>query len=159
MSAPGVAAFVLARMDEVEAEARAAIGTSVWATQTGRWVHRDVEHGGYTSLIVFAVAEDHARTQVADLTAAWEGPERAVHIARNDPARVLAEVAAKRAIVALHHTSETPERLAQIGVSRVGRDPSCSDRDYPEESDDCLTLLTLAALDADHPDYDPGWAL
>jgi hypothetical protein len=137
-------AFIRARLDEIEQDARAAIGTSVWATQTGHWVHRDVELSGHTSLIVFAVAEDDARTQVADLTAAWEGPERAVHITRHDPQRVLADVAMRRTMVSNLRTAidrtwqfgeEAREVVAQLAV---------------------MMLQRLAALDADHQDYDPG---
>lgn len=115
MSAPGLAAFVLARQDEKEAVAR-------------------------FSLRLY-------------------GRGSSLYIANHDPELILREVDAVRAIVALHHTSETPPRMAEIGVSYVGRDPSCSSRDYIEESDDCETLLTLAAIHADHPDYDPRWKL
>jgi len=140
-------AFITARLDEVEHDAQAAIGTSVWAKQTGCWVHRNVEISDHTSLIVFAVAQDEARTQVADLTAAWEGPERAVHIARHDPARVLAEVAARRQMVAnlrtaIDHTWQFGEEARDVVTSLAVR-----------------MLQQLAALDADHRDYDPAWAL
>lgn len=140
-------AFITARLEETEYDAREAIGTSVWAKQTGRWVHRDVDDSEGSSLIVFAVAEDDARTQVADLTAAWEGPQRAVHIARHDPARVLAHVEATRKIVANACTAldhgwqlgdEAREATAHLAV-RI--------------------LQHLAGLDADHADYDQAWAL
>lgn len=139
--------FIRARLDEIEHDARQAIGTSVWAKQTGRWMQLDVKHGESSSLIVFAIAEDDARTQVADLTAAWEGADRAVHITRHDPQRVLADVAMRRTMVsnlrtAIDHTwqfgEEAREVVAQLAV---------------------MMLQRLAALDADHPDYDPGWAL
>jgi len=63
-------------------------------------------------------------------------------------ARVLADIAAKRAIVALHHepTEWQPDR-----------DPSCSSLDYPEDSADCETLRALAVPYADHPSFDPAW--
>lgn len=144
-----VAAFVNARLDEVENDAREAIGTAVFRKQTGRWVHRDVELSDYTALIVFAVAEGpegSARTQVADLTAAWEGPERAVHIARHDPARVLAEVATQRIIVS--NMCSLHEGAWQYDDARTAVEH--------------LTLTTvrrLAQLDADHADYEPEWSL
>lgn len=150
MAVDEMVAFINARLDEIEHDAREAIGTAAFQRQTGHWVHRNVELSDYTALIVFAVAEGpegSARTQVADLTAAWEGPERAVHIARHDPARVLADVAARREIVtglqaalarAWQFGEEARELVAQLAV---------------------LMLQRFAALDADHPDYDPGWAV
>lgn len=150
--------FLTARYDEDEADARAAVGTAVFQRQTGRWVHRNVELSDYTSLIVFAVAEgpEGARTQVADLTAAWEGPERAVHITRHDPARVLADIAAKRAIVALHKPVE--DRNWKSGVSHgylwCG---SCGSLDDSPEPYPCRTVLAMVQPYAEHPDFDEAW--
>lgn len=142
-----IAAFIKARLDEVEHDAREAIGTAALQQQTGRWVHHKVELSNYTALIVFAVAEGpegSVSTQVADLTVAWEGPERAVHIARHDPARVLAEVTTTRSIVA--NMCSLHAAAWQYGDARTELEH--------------LTLTTvcrLARLDADHPDYDPTW--
>lgn len=59
------------------------------------------------------------------------------------PARVLAEVVAKRAILAEH-------------VNQFADDdpfPRCIvDGNWP-----CSTLLALASVYADHPDFDPAW--
>jgi hypothetical protein len=63
------------------------------------------------------------------------------HIARHDPARVLADVAAKRAIAALHPDSGWNSEC-QAGCI---------------EGWPCRTLLYLAAPYADHPDYDEAW--
>jgi hypothetical protein len=60
------------------------------------------------------------------------------HIARHDPARVLADVAAKRRIMLEHSPSSQ-------GICE------CS-APWP-----CPTLRALAAVYADHPDYDPAW--
>lgn len=142
--------FLNARLDEEERIARAAIGTAAFTRQTGRWVADRVpamgnpEFYGYYR-IVFAVADNGARTQAADLTMAWEGEQRAAHIAYHDPARVLADVAAKREIVALHWSPD-------------GRDPSCSDIGSPELSEDCETLRVMLRVYVDHPDYRPSWA-
>jgi len=65
------------------------------------------------------------------------------HIARHDPARVLAECAAKRAIVALHAVIPRPD-----------------DASYCEEDEapfPCPTLRALALPYAEHPDYDEAW--
>lgn len=73
----------------------------------------------------------------------------AEHIARHDPARVLAECAAKRAIVELHWTA-----IDQTGA--VDGPPLCNEcgGDYWP----CQTLRLLALPFASHPDFDPAWA-
>lgn len=65
-------------------------------------------------------------------------------------ARILAECEAKRRIVMAHSTDD--------GFGEV-MDPSCSGTydpgyEYPE---DCATLRALAAVYADHPDYNEAW--
>jgi len=78
------------------------------------------------------------------------------HVA-SDPARVLAECAAKRAVVELHpvyiYTDEEPgfemelsDHVCPIGVPSPVVGP-------------CKTLRALAAVYADHEDYRNGWAL
>ena len=73
----------------------------------------------------------------------------------NDVSRLLREVEAKRAIVAIHALSES------MGSYSC---PVCiTDREgYPEEwaGDDypCPTLHHLAAVYSGHPDYQPEWA-
>jgi hypothetical protein len=70
--------------------------------------------------------------------------EWSAHLARNDPARVLADIAAKRAIVGHveamdHGGARAHEQFRQWEVS--GEEILCH----------------LAAVYADHPDYDPAW--
>ena len=113
--------FVAARLDEDEAIAREAS-----PHDEGHWIHEggDIGHVGNSPM-----------NTAIDLWNTPAGP----HIARHDPARVLAEVAAKRAIVALY---DGP-LLA-------------SDDCWWEGLFDALTFI--AAVDADHPDFDPEWA-
>lgn len=66
--------------------------------------------------------------------------DRAAHVARHDPARVLAECEAKRRIVA----RSAP--LADMQVRRQTRNLACD------------TLRALALPYRDHPDFDPAWA-
>lgn len=72
----------------------------------------------------------------ADCIVRCDEPEEAAHIARHDPARVLAECAAKRAII-------------------KGLEPfsTLDDINAPE------LLSILAAVYADHPEYRQEWAL
>lgn len=72
----------------------------------------------------------------------------AQHVARHDPARVLAEVAAKRAIVALHG-----ERDGECMSCAYGGGFSVRYDDHP-----CDTLRHLAAVYAGHVDYRAEWA-
>ena len=73
---------------------------------------------------------------------------RAVHIARHDPARVLADIAAKRAIIQAwilrdQQGSGTGEGAATIASHAVGV---------------LVALKHLAAVHAEHPDYRQEWA-
>lgn len=65
------------------------------------------------------------------------GEEQAAHIARHDPARVLAECKAKREIVRLHAT-----------------DADCREA---RNRHGCETLITLVAVFSDHPDFRSEW--
>lgn len=81
------AAFLAARLDEDEAVAKA-------AADGGGWSARGPYDGDPGAC--FVVRED------GHDVAAWITSEDAAHIARYDPARALGEVAAKRAILAMH---------------------------------------------------------
>lgn len=155
--------FLTARLDEDEATARAAIDPERPGTHW-QWVlnHDDtlpVEEGEDRMLtdpsfqawvVSLRTVEQFPTPHVGDLPAfalpyVEEVPGGvAAHIARHDLARVLADVAAKRAIVALHSASD-------------GRDPLCSSIDYPEVAEDCETLRAMLQPFADHPDYDKAW--
>ena len=63
-----------------------------------------------------------------------DGPGLAAHIARHDPARVLAEVDAKRRLLAMH---EEAIRVEQFVLTEA--------------------LRAFAAAYADHPDYREEW--
>ena len=71
--------------------------------------------------------------------------------------RVLAECAAKRAIIAEHgrddhSTADYCETCAEWWKSEVGEGP-------PGVAWPCPSLRAIAAVYADHPNYDPEWAL
>jgi hypothetical protein len=76
----------------------------------------------------------------------------AIHIASHDPARVLAEVAAKRAIVDAY--DQAGQSWQEAIVSRdVDSLPVRTARLIALE----FAARQLAAPFADHPDYDPAW--
>lgn len=89
------------------------------------------------------------------------------HIGRHDPDRVLREVEAKRAILAEHPADQNGFKWINGGATRVP-DMRCAtchevpdDPDYDNCCDDfaypCPTVLTIAAVYADHPDYRDEW--
>jgi hypothetical protein len=114
--------FLLARVAEDEEEARrASMEGANWRATTK-----------YGSVWSDDPEADPAMPVVYD-----EGrplTEQAAHIARWDPARVLAECRAWRAVIELHRLHSPP---------------------YVRGS--CPTLLALAQLFKDHPDFAPSW--
>lgn len=125
--------FLTARLDEDEAEtwvivpydcAPGCCAPEGWVGHQCQWCDSMPVYGGTRDAIV-EIAQEHAET---------------VH----QRSRVLAEVEAKRAIVALHSASD-------------GRDPSCSSIAYPEVAEDCETLRAMLQPFADHPDCDEVW--
>ena len=115
--------FLEARIAEDETVAREAT--------TGPWTYQDYAHvGSYDFAHVFAPDPDDSSAVLGVSLGTLR--EDAAHIARHDPARVLAECAAKRAIIALDEYAEGS---------------------YWD------TLATLAAVYASHPDYRQEWAI
>lgn len=70
-----------------------------------------------------------------------------------DPDRVRVEIAAKRAIIEIHHDEYE-------GRSGEGLRPTCAQCGMPGEynvSWPCMTIRHLVSVYADHPDYNPKW--
>ena len=148
-----LAAFLAARLDEDEAAAGVASRFPHWHGEP--WYDGQFLKDG--------------RTQRADL---WGAPGMQFtghgaldtvvvdHIARHDPARVLREVAAKRAILSVHRVVEYPGPYVPISptcsiciTEREGYQEEWGDDDWP-----CATIRLLAAVYSDHPDYRQEWA-
>ncbi len=83
------------------------------------------------------------------------GDERAEHIARHDPARVMAEVAAKRAVIDMtfRYEAKIDGEWACCHSADEIRAGVCTAIPVNEIE----TLRILAAVYADHPDYQPEW--
>jgi hypothetical protein len=137
-----IAEFLAARLDEEQRRAEAAAKESSprFDVDGKQWRNSDGE-GIYCQELPLAVGPYGVL-----------GDAFVSHVLAYDPARVLAEVAAKRAIVDLWEPS-LPDG-AQDG------------RDWNEkEADDArayvleLALRHLASLYADHADFDPAWAI
>jgi Family of unknown function (DUF6221) len=128
-------AFATARLDEYEAAAKAA------ASVAGPgWHHGHFDHmGSRPTAMIFSAAG----SPLADMLH-YDDEEMAPFIVRHDPARVLREVEAKRAIV-----SRCAEAIRDQGI-------------WGEDGQAALAedvLRHLAAIYSDHPDYRQEWKI
>lgn len=127
----GIETFIAARLDEDEATANA-VGDErerTWTAETDGQLDAGYVQNGLGTTIVY----DEGRPRAAE----------AAHIARHDPARVLRDITAKRAMLA--DLVRAAERFGG----------------YRDDCDDPLRLhmRALAAPYADHPDFKPKWSL
>jgi hypothetical protein len=145
--------FIRVRLDEEEQAARAAAADSPgpWRNET------ESDESGYHQGKILS-AKGYTVVHVEDQT---PRPGTAAHIARWDPARVLAEVEAKRRILDLHAPFTQPYgskhvqcgHCADLCHSRSGL--GCDDPvDAPWP---CPTVRLLALPYADDPDYQQEW--
>ena len=125
-------------------------------------------HGDVAAFLAARLDEDEAAAKAATQPHSWHPLDDSdspygrdqVHIARHDPAQVLREVAAKRAIAAEHG----PAGFMAYGDHLCQR---CAWQDDEPGRDDlhhwtiwpCLTLRALAAAWNDHPDYRQEWGV
>jgi hypothetical protein len=128
-------AFLRARLDEDEAAAKAAAGVAGpdWAWKTDVTLDDEVTD--------YLIAP--GGTLLADTRGGSDG-DLAEHIARHDPARVLREVEAARAIVAAY-------------LKAKGIEPD----DWADDPALCeglhMAIYARAAVYSDHPDYRQEW--
>jgi hypothetical protein len=139
--------FLLARIAEDEAAAQAAT--------PGPW-----NAGAQYADAALWVGDDHSE---GIAHASWEYDESSAanfeHIARHDPARVLAECETKRRIVEAHPLT------TDVFPVWTGRTPgvaceTCGGNGPGEPAEDigpCDTLLAIVLPYADHPDYRNEW--
>lgn len=162
--------FLLARFAEEEADAKAGMEftTGSWELMASATVYMPPRASQEAALAARGVdaalgnVVTGAERREAARNGTWDGvfsPDSdagaAAHIVRWDPARVLAEVAAKRAIVEEHGPAD--DGSGMLFICRT-----CSRRDLPEwygEYVPCPTSRIVAAPYADHPDYDKSWRI
>lgn len=129
--------FLLDRIAEDEAAARAALGRR-WKTSDDEFLDiEDAEHD-HTGIVYSSSGGGVVNWQTAE------------HIARWDPARVLAECQTKRRIIEEHPLTIHTDKAA--GVSFVLNAHIC-----PGVSSPCMTLRLLTFPYAHHPDYREEW--
>lgn len=140
--------FLTARLNENQATAEGAQGSG-----SGKW--RTVSHFGEEARRV----EGETPDEFSIYDEGGHDEHQAAHIARHDPAHVLAEVAAQRRILVRHWDGNgCPVCLIEMDVEEG---PDGNGHGYPvmHWTEPCETLRDLAAPYADHPDYDPAWAV
>lgn len=140
--------FLRARLDIDEQVAREALA--------GEWRNASTsshyEDAAGPSEAVFTALPDAGLTVVARTGARGDRAAmvNAEHIARHDPARVLAEVDAKRRIIARYTSAVEDSAEDEDGYY---------DENRFEDARQLVPVLRLLALPyADHPDYRPEWA-
>lgn len=175
---PTLVEFLLARLGEDEAAARAAT-PGPW-----RWDETPVDGWGHQPPDLVTVATERRSTARSDGSVIeWDSPVGIVisswghdadgvsvssgdmaHIARHDPASVLADVEAKRRILDLHHPYDHRGEhgdatfCSECQWDHVNDEPRIDNQ--PVEgfgTHPCLTLLALALPYVDHADYDERW--
>ena len=154
-----LADFLAARFDEDEAVARAAIDPDRPGTHW-QWINSDtdtpVEAPTWEDNPSLRTVEEYPTRSVGDLPAfvinhaEADEPRALPHIARHDPARVLAECEAKRRIV--ERETERTRRIWRLRVDEHRRTWEQWQAEWPPD-----TLRDLALPYADHPDWREEW--
>lgn len=163
---PDIAEFLAAQLDEDEQTARLAAEAGRRADPRYRWIVEPFVPETPASVPTGAWVNDEHEIGVAVVN----GSYAAEHIARHDPARVLAEVATKRRIIELHEMSrwtwkhqpgvyELPEGfegpLAEYCTTCSTTSREGLDNFY--EPWPCDTLKLLAVPHAGQPGYKDQW--
>lgn len=147
----GLVAFLRACLDEDEQTARAAT-PGPWVSGSGN------DHLVETVVYGQAVWPSGNLTHACDTEYSGRRIPNAAHIARHDPARVVADVDAKRRVIDLHSpvTLRGGAGAKYFDTTTVCR--SCEPPQFPEHAFPCPTLRLLALPYREHPDYQPEWA-
>ncbi|MFT2014606.1 DUF6221 family protein [Streptomyces sp. 796.1] len=135
-----LATFLRTRLDEDEAAARAA--------SPGPW-HVNAEADEVLAVDGITVCDGFALSG-RQLRATTE------YIARHDPARVLAEVDAKRRILDIHQVTSYDNSESGADEGYGCRECGWS-AEYSDQGGWCETLRLLALPHVDHPDYQDTW--
>jgi hypothetical protein len=155
-----IAAFASARLDEVEAVAKAATEAA------GQWFEPGPGAGEWSVRNNRAIVE--CPTGIIAFDEGCPTDAQAAHIARHDPARALREVEAGRAILRMHRPTPPhpefgftyPAAARFCGYCGPGDNWQAEQEPdhYPDALWPCRHVRILAAIDSDHPDYRPEWA-
>lgn len=154
--------FLEARLTDDEAVARSALSsrpwwpgderiepTEVWVSDYHEVRRRKVDRSWYSGPFM---SKPLPYIVIADCSPG--GFSDARHIARHDPARVLRDVEAKRALLAKHARGDFPYD-PEDGPGDYSWTERC---DGCHEVTPCSTMRLLAAPFSDHADFDPSWS-
>ena len=155
--------FLLARIAEDEAVARAIMAEGY---SEGRWQWDMHRNAPYRSALV----DEHDRVVLPPKDDdVFPSRNVAEHIARHDPARVLAECEAKRRIIAFHEswpvliqTEPSLELTPETWVAKMTSDIAwLTNAEYVKrfgtDPPTAPMLLAMAQVYADHTDYREEW--
>jgi uncharacterized protein DUF6221 len=151
----GIVEFLAARLDEDEAAIKA-----MGAEGAGRWwvgqrFDGSLDSEGSTVFVDVRRSDGLGYIHLG-APGVFTGPT-ALHIARHDPMRVLAEVNAKRRVMARHCVTparrDYPHLNACEGCGSAGYGYGYRTPDINK----CPELRDLASAFDQHPDYDPAW--
>jgi hypothetical protein len=159
-------AFWTARLDEDAVAAMAAVQSGNQFAEPGdhdpRWRRMEGHGGGEVRDMC-----SHHRGCIVVFDEGAPGPEEAAHIARYDPARVLREVEAKRAILGMHSPTRPhpefgftyPAAARFCGYCGPGDNWQAEQEPdhYPFALWPCRHARLVVAVWDDHPDYRPEW--
>ena len=136
----GLVEFLQQRLDDFERLAKAATD-GPWKADDADYAEAIYAADGYTAVVAGGRwgGEASVFNETAD----------ALFIAANDPAYVLADIAAKRRIIELHKGGHECSQY-----DHNGEVDSCT---YSHDFEDCSTLKLLAAPFRSHPDWQPEW--
>jgi len=145
--------FILVRIAEDEAAARAAVGNDgppTWLQDDADGVYGvrpDVDWDEVCQSHTYGVPNECDFNPTACGISVTDDRvlehARARHIARHDPARVLADCAARRQVLADH----APYNGTDL----------CGGHDGRHTVEQCGLRRVMASAYADHPDFDPAW--
>jgi hypothetical protein len=140
--------FLRARLAEDEEAARKAAELCGCHPPAPSWTFDDEETDGRI-LITDNPHPDIRHKLNRRWNGTYQGLHAAEHIARHDPARVLAEVEARRRIIDEHEVTDQ-------GCETCGNYDPTGLHEYRTDGP-CTTLRLLALPYADHPDYREEW--
>lgn len=145
-----IAEFIAARLNDREQLANTAVqqlALHLLGAEPELIACWDLADRGATGYFVVTRDQHGRHTEVTPIY----GPAYGAHIAANDPQFVLADVAAKRRILARHPGATSEDECGGCGawLDQTWRTPPGAL---------CPELADLAAVWAQHRDYDPVWA-
>jgi hypothetical protein len=159
-------AFVRACLDEDERVARAATpGPWRWEEPSGEeWPTYDESLVSDGKMERFSEGDEYPASVLVgwgyDASGIEANQADRDHIARHDPARVLAEVAAKRAILERHHRRDSEDDYPQhwgVDSSCVGCHAGYDEEPWTKDISECPELRDLAQPFAGRPGWREEW--